>query len=201
MGKGWKLNCCALATCETAIKWVTETRYLGVYLMAGPKFSCNFEKTKIKYYRAANAILAKLGKQDNPTVTVHLLQTMTFPILSYAMESLSLSKTNLIKLEHPWSRAFMKIFNTFDNSIILQCQLFTGVLPLCHQYAIRAMTFYSNLKISANSLCHEIFLVRGINDVKELSLKYMYGGERSIAEFYKRYRDIVFNQFRSDVMK
>ena len=83
--------------------------------MAGPKFSCNFEKTKIKYYRASNAILAKLGKQNNATVTVHLLQSMAFPILAYALEALRLNKTKLLKLEHPWSRAFMKIFNTFDN--------------------------------------------------------------------------------------
>ena len=146
MGKGWKLNCCALVAGETAIKWVTETRYLGLYLRSGPKFSCNFEKTKIKYYRASNAILAKLGKQNNPTVTVHLLQAMAFPILAYALEALRFNKTKLIKLEYPWSRAFMKIVDTFDNSIVLQCQLFTGVLPLHHQYALHAMTFYLNLK-------------------------------------------------------
>ena len=63
MGKGWKLNCCALVAGETAIKWVTETRYLGLYLRSGPQFSCNFEKTKIKYNRASNAILASLGQR------------------------------------------------------------------------------------------------------------------------------------------
>ena len=46
MGKGWKLNCCSLVADKTEIKWVTETRYLGLYLMSGPKFSCNFEKPK-----------------------------------------------------------------------------------------------------------------------------------------------------------
>ena len=63
------------------------------------KFSCNFEK-KIKYYRTSNAILAKLGKQDNPTVTVQLFQSMAFPILPYAMEALLLNKTKLVKLEN-----------------------------------------------------------------------------------------------------
>ena len=193
MGKSWKLNCCEMVTSETAIKWVTETRYLGVYLMSGPKFSCNYEKTKIKYYRASNAILAKLGKQENPTVTLHLLQTMVFPILSYALEALRLSKTNLVKLEHPWSRAFMKLFNTFDNLIVMQCQLFTGVLPVCHQYAIRAMAFYSNLKISTNNLCREIFLARGESDINELSLKYSM--DRPNADFDTRYRAIVRKHF------
>ena len=79
MGKAWKLNGCAPVAGESAIKWVTETRYLGLYLRSGPQFSCNFEKTKIKYYRASNAILAKLGKQNNPTVTVHYYKRWPFP--------------------------------------------------------------------------------------------------------------------------
>ncbi len=197
MGKGWKRNCCALMTSETAIKWVNETRYLGLYLMSGPKFSCNFEKTKIKYYRAANAILARLGKQENPTVTVHLLQTMAFPIISYALEALRLNKTKLVKLEHPWSRAFMKIFNTFDNTIVVQCQLFTGVLPLRHQYTIRAMAFYANLKISENSLCREIFNSRGEKDVNELALRYC--KDRPRPDFDQRYRDVVIKFFEDDI--
>ena len=101
---------------------------------------------------------------------------MAFPILSYAIEALRLNKTKLIKLEHPWSRAFMKVFDTFDNSIIMQCQLFTGVLPMYHQYAKRAMTFYYNLKISSNIICREIFSLRGVNDVSERLV--MYGNER-----------------------
>jgi hypothetical protein len=197
MGKGWKLNCRVLNAPESTIKWVTETRYLGLYLMALTKFSCNFEKTKIKYYRASNAILAKLGKQDNATVTVHLLQSMAFPILAYALEALRLNKTKLLKLEHPWSRAFMKMFNTFDNSTVIQCQFFTGVLPLCHQYAMRAMTFYSNLKISANTVCREIFMARGIHDVNELLLKY--GCERPSVELCRQYRHLVLDQFRAEV--
>ena len=57
-------------------------------------------KKKVEYYRASNVILAKLGKQDNPTVTVQLFQSMAFPILPYAMEALLLNKTKLVKLEN-----------------------------------------------------------------------------------------------------
>ena len=32
-----------------------------IIILSGTKFKCNFEKAKTKYYRAANAILAKLG--------------------------------------------------------------------------------------------------------------------------------------------
>src|ERR1700721_1588053 len=114
---------------------------------------------------------------------------MAFTILAYALEALRLNETKLLKLEHPWSRAFMKIFNAFDNSIVMQCQLFTGVLRLCYQYAMRAMTFYSNLKISANTVYREIFMARGIYDVNELLLKYVC--ERSMVKLCKQFRRLV----------
>ena len=81
----------------------------------------------------------------------------------------------------------------------MQCQLFTGVMPLSHQYALRAMGFYSNLEVSANTLCREIFLVRGMHDVNELVMRY--GCEKSSVEFCKQYRYIVTNQFRAAVAK
>ena len=130
---------------------------------------------------------------------IYMVYTTAFPILFYALEALRLNKTKLIKLEHPWSRAFMKIFDNFDESIVLQCQLFTGVLPLYHQYALRAMAFYYNLKVSSNIICREIFSLRGMTDVSERLV--MYGNERPIADFFKRYRCIILNQFCAEVMK
>ena len=93
----------------------------------------------------------------------------------------------------------MKNFDILDNSIIMQCQLFTGVLPLHHQYALRAMAFYSNLKISSNIICREIFSLRGMNDVSERLV--MYDNERPIADFFKRYRCIILEEFCADAMK
>jgi hypothetical protein len=108
IGKNCSFPCSALTTSVNVISFtevvkaskvvrVNETRYLGVYLMAGLKFACSFEKTKIKFYRASNAILSKLGKQNNPTTTVHLLLTIAFPILIHSLEALALNKITLPK--------------------------------------------------------------------------------------------------------
>ena len=36
-------------------------KYLGVYLLAGHKFKCNFDEAKAKYYCAFNGIMGKVG--------------------------------------------------------------------------------------------------------------------------------------------
>ena len=104
---------------------------------------------------------------DYASVIMHLLQVVALSILTYALDALQLNKTKLTKLEHPWSRAIAKMFNTFDMSIVMQCQLFTGVLPHCHQYTMRAMAFYSGLRSSVNALFREICLERGITNLSK----------------------------------
>ena len=53
---------------------------------------------KAKYYRAANAILGKLGNANNPCVTVHLMGSIALPILTYSIEAISLGNAQIGKL-------------------------------------------------------------------------------------------------------
>ena len=87
--------------------------YIGNYLhiVNVQKFKCNFDKKKAKYYRAANAILGKLGKANNPCMTVHLMASITLPILTYSIEAISLSNAQLGKVGHPWEKLFMKFIH------------------------------------------------------------------------------------------
>ena len=83
------------------------------------------------------------------------------------MEALPLTKTNVKVLEHPWSRVFMKLFWTFDNEVVRQCQYYTGfstverlarerkdkfvnLLPFCPSLVIRTMIDILNAHRSAN---------------------------------------------------
>ena len=59
-------------------------------------------------------------------MTLNLISTIALPCLLNAVEALPLTKTVLRSIEHPWSRVFMKIFQTFDAAIITDCQLYTG---------------------------------------------------------------------------
>ena len=70
-----------------------EAKYLWIYIVNAQKFKCNFYKKKAKYYRAANAILGKRGKTNNPCVTACLIASIALPILTYSIEAISLSDT------------------------------------------------------------------------------------------------------------
>jgi hypothetical protein len=159
IGSRFKINCSKLHALQDTIEWVNEARYLGVYLLSGHCFKCSFSNSKNKYYRAANAILAKAGNKDNAAVTLKLISSIAVPILTYSLEALALSKTELISLEHPWTRCFEKVFRTFDKQVVLNCQANFGFLPIKYHYCKQAMTFLCKLAHSTNSilrLLHDI---------------------------------------------
>ena len=150
IGKRCNDICTPIKIDKNDIQWAKEAKYLGIHIVNAQKFKCNFDKTKAKYYRAANAILGKLGKANNPCVTVQLMSSIALPILTYSMEAMSLSNTQIEKLGHPWVRKFMKLFSTFDNKVIQQCQLYTNMLPMHRYYVIRKVNFLNNLLTAQN---------------------------------------------------
>ena len=97
----------SLSTAYIQAKYI-EAKYLGLYIRSGQKFTCNFDKQKSKFYRSANCIFAKL-ENLNPQVTIHLVHSIALPTLTYAIEALPLTKTQIISLEHPWSCMLMKV--------------------------------------------------------------------------------------------
>ena len=98
-----------------------------------------------------------MGGIDSPCATVHLMASISLPILTYAIEALSLNTTELLKLDHPWCRTFMKIFSTFNNTVIKQCQYFTNVLPIGYYYIIQKMTFINNFLFTNNTVIHTLY--------------------------------------------
>ena len=62
IGQRHNKNCFTLHSQAGPIPWVSEARYLGLYLVSGRKFSCSLDNRKAKFDRSSNAILGKLGK-------------------------------------------------------------------------------------------------------------------------------------------
>jgi len=44
------------------IHWMTEVRYLGIYMVSSRVFKCPLHYTKCGFYRPANAIFGKVGR-------------------------------------------------------------------------------------------------------------------------------------------
>ena len=81
---------------DQVIAWVTEMCYLGVYVTQSRAFKCSLEHAKRSFYRAANAIFAKVGRVASEEVTLHLFKSKCLPVLLYGLEVCPLDKTSLV---------------------------------------------------------------------------------------------------------
>ena len=192
IGKNYNKTCKKLNVINNDIEWVGETKYLGIYITSSTKFVCNFSQCKMKYYRAANAILGKLGHQDNASSLLHLVSSIALPILTYGLEALAICKSQLIQLDHPWLKSCMKMFVTYDTSIIKQCQFFAGVLPIGHYYVIKCMSFWSKLALTNNNLLQVIYSMCKNKDLVPFANKYCCTTENIL----KHYSSIVTESFK-----
>jgi len=191
---GYKNKCTDLCLRDNKIQWTTEVKYLGIFIVAAAKFKCSFDTAKSKYYRSANAILAKLGNSNNKPVTLKLISTMALPCLTYSLEALSLNKTELTSLNSPWTRAFEKIFKTFDKDVIKQCQLYTGYMPMLHMYALKVMSFINKLNLTGNIMLQTLSSNLSTDDVSRLAQLF----NTSLADFSSNYRTIIHVTLNSD---
>lgn len=99
------------------MQFVSEIKYLGVYICSGRCFARSFDNSKLKFYRCFNAIFCKSKSSSSEIVTVNLLKAYCLPIILYACEAISPSKRDFVVLDKLIDRAVSKIFNTFDQSI------------------------------------------------------------------------------------
>ena len=125
-----------------------------------------------------------MGHQQNAVSSLQLLFSVALPVLTYGIEALSIGKTQLIQLDHPWLRSCMKIFVTYDTSIIKQCQFFAGVLPMWHFYVLKCMSFWSKLDQSNNDLLHAIYTMCKNNDILPMAQKYGYSVESILLDYF-----------------
>ena len=157
IGKRWHEKCVPLQTSKGVIPWSTSVTYLGVNTLAAAKFTCCFDKPKSSFYASFNAIYSKLGKINNAIVTLNLVSSIALPCLLFAVEALPLTKSIIRIIEHPWSRVFMKLFWTFNNEIVSQCQYYTGFTTVEIMARERKSKFMNLLQFSPCSLVRTLY--------------------------------------------
>jgi len=140
-----------------------ELRCLGVHFVAGSILKFKFDYCKGRFYNAANAILAHVWNKAD--LVLPLCNAQCVPILLYAVESMSLTKTEKLRLAHPYFRMFTKLFHTFDSSIINQCQCYMDCLPLEYLIDLRIMKFCVKLANSTNDLLRTIYQLKSRDEL------------------------------------
>jgi len=72
---------CSLISFNTInFNWVDEARYLGIFIVSGKKFVCNYSSARKKFFRAFNSIYEKVGNKNSVALLTFLLSTQCVPI-------------------------------------------------------------------------------------------------------------------------
>ena len=79
---------------------------------------------KALFYRAANAVFAKVGGVASEEVTLRLFKSKCLPVLLYGPEVYPLVKSQISSLDFAVNCFFMKLFNTSSIEIIKACQCY-----------------------------------------------------------------------------
>ena len=82
IGLRFDINCVHVTSLDgLLLPWVTELRYLGVYILSSRKFKCALDYAKRAFYRAANAIFGKVARAAFEDVVLQLIKSKCYPVL------------------------------------------------------------------------------------------------------------------------
>jgi len=70
-----------------------------VHIVESNSFKISTDHSRRSFYRAANAIFARVGRIASEEVVLHLMSTKCIPILLYGLEACPLRKTDLNSLD------------------------------------------------------------------------------------------------------
>jgi len=196
IGKRFNVKCVDLHAENEKVAWVSEAKYLGLSIVSGPTFKCNFASNKLKFYRASNAILSKAGNKSNTSVTLHLIASIAFPILMYSLEALALNRTDLLSLEHPWTKCFEKLFTTFDSTVVKNCQYYSGYLPLKYCYCKQTALFLIKLAYWSNLILRMLYNNVSSEDFSKIGLLCKCSVDQLNSDITKT----VYQQFQRDIL-
>ena len=158
IGSRFNVHCASPILGGIRLTWVSQIRYLGVFIDSGNTFKIDLSVAKRKFFVSCNSIFSKVAPY-RADIVLPLIMSYCVPSLTYGIESVHLNKTELTRLEHPYTMVFHKIFGTYSKNIILSCQYFTGFLPLRHLYNLKKLCFFISLKELSihNELCKYLY--------------------------------------------
>ena len=106
------------------INWNTETKFLGVWIKRGKLFTCDWQESMSKFYKASNSILGNLGFNPPLEVCLNLIRSQCIPVLTYGMCAVTLSNTDINKLSFAFNSIFHKLIKSNSKKTIEYCQYF-----------------------------------------------------------------------------
>ena len=105
------------------IVWANSLRYLNVKFVSDKRLNIDISQVMRKFYAAANAIFSHC-KYASEFTKLLLLESFTLPMLTYGLNAIFLSRTQMLKLNSCWNNIYRKIFGHFKWESVKEIQLF-----------------------------------------------------------------------------
>lgn len=154
IGPRYSADCVELVTADgVKLKWVATLRYLGIYFLSGKTFRVCFDNAKKNFYRAFNAVFGRIGRAGSEEVILSLIKSKCLPSLLFGIEACPLNKTEIRSLNFTVTRVLMKIFGTFSDAIIQECQNYFDFPAAEFLVKKRTLIFLRKYSASTNAIC------------------------------------------------
>lgn len=150
IGKRFFAECPNIRTDNGDITWAKEAKYLGLIFESNRRFKVSFTGMKRKFYASFNTMYSKLGHIPDLNVTIHLLESISVPILLYGLEALHLNKSELNSLDFTFSKALYKIFRVSSTENLKFCMNAYNIFNISERYMFRKNRFFSKLRTIDN---------------------------------------------------
>ena len=154
VGPRFDASCAELQCADGSfLKWHSSCRYLGVYFKSGRFLRCSFEQARVKFFRAFNAILGRVGRLASKEVVLSLMKAKCFPVLFYGLDVCPVLSRDIHAFEFSINRVLMKLFRTSSIDIVNECRAFFGLLPVAKLVEEKVRRFRQTLLSTTNTVC------------------------------------------------
>jgi len=171
IGKCFAVNAGRIVVNEKEIAWVKETSYLGISVLAGCRFACNWHSTKRNFFTTVNTIYSCLGSNPELKVILSLFQSSCIPILTYGIGALKLTQSEIQSFSFSFNNLFHKLFKTSNKKILEQCQFFCGMFNFEIYYDFLRFSFLNPIFNSDDKNVPDSLLVDDKNDFNDIFKK------------------------------
>jgi hypothetical protein len=130
------------------IEWKSELKYLGIQFLSGSRLRCNVQIIRQKFFRATNGIFGKIGTKAPLNCYSTLINSYCTPLLTFGMEAIFLSKSDLNSIKAAFTAGWSTIFGSFHHNVIYNCLYYCNVLPIEFCIDQRKLSFLDQITSS-----------------------------------------------------
>ena len=172
IGPRYNSPCSNIVVDNLFLSWAKQTKFLGLTILSGIRFTCDWHEARSNFYKSSNAILGNLGSNPQINVGLKLITSKCLPILVYGLSAVSINAQELGKLSFAYNSIFCKLFGVKSNYEIKFCQYYCNHWEFSHLHSYYRFCFLKKLLITGRLSSQSKLDEPDLNEFNSLSVKY-----------------------------